>query len=104
MKLKGIDVLDTGKKIQNWMIQMEPKTTIFNQVTERLFDVISRVTGEENINIQDIIFVGIGRAMIKYNNEVLFLLLHLHLYQYSLEFITSLFHANCFVFLIKTLL
>ena len=80
MKHPRIDVLDTGRRIQNWMIQMQPKIRVFNQVTERLFDVISRVTGIEQNNIQAIIFVGIGRARIKYNNEVLILSLHLHLY------------------------
>ena len=80
MKHPRIDVLDTGRRIQNWMIQMQPKIRVFNQVTERLFDVISKVTGIEQNNIQAIIFVGIGRARIKYNNEVLFLSLHLHLH------------------------
>ena len=80
MKHPRIDVLDTGRRIQNWMIEMQLHGIKFNKFRERLFDVISRVTGIEQNNIQAIIFIGIGRAMIKYNNEVLFLSLHLHLY------------------------
>ena len=80
MRQPRIDVLDTGRRIQNWMIEMQLHGIKFNEVRERLFDVISRVTGEEQNNIQAIIFVGLGRAMIKYNHEVLFLSLHLHLY------------------------
>ena len=73
MKHPRIDVVDTGRRIQNWMIEMQLYGIKVNKVRERLFDVISRVTGIEQNNIQAIIFVGIGRAMIKYNNEVLFL-------------------------------
>ena len=68
MKQPRIDVLDTGRRIQNWMIEMQLHGIKFN------IDVISRVTGEEQNNVQAIIFVGIGRARIKFNNEVLFLL------------------------------
>ena len=103
LKLQGIDVLDTGKKIQtwliqtqpkvtkfnevkerifdtfsrvtgidhNWMIQLQPRVTTFNEVTEKIFDVVSRVTGVEQSNIHALNFVALGRAMIKYNNEVL---------------------------------
>ena len=80
LKHPRIDVLDTGRRIQNWMIQMHLHGIKSNKVRERLFDVISRVTGLEQNNIQAIIFVGLGRARIKYNYEVLFLSLHLHLY------------------------
>jgi len=65
----GIDVEDIGKKIQKWMIQMQPKETKFIEVTERIFDAVSRATGIDQNNIPAIIFVGLGRAMIKYNNK-----------------------------------
>ena len=70
MKHPRIDVLDTGRRIQNWMIQLQPKITVFNQVTERLFDVISKVTEIEQNNIPAIIIVGVGRAVMKYYNAV----------------------------------
>jgi hypothetical protein len=42
-----------------------------SQITERLLEVISKVTGIEQNNRPVIICVGLGRAMIKYYNEVL---------------------------------
>ena len=71
MKQPRIDVLDTGRRIQNWMIEMQLHGIKFNKVRERLFDVISRVTGLEHNYIPAISFVGLGRAMIKDNNKVL---------------------------------
>ena len=73
VKLPGIDVLDTGKRIQSWLTQANPKDTKFNEATQRIFNVISRVTGKEENNFPSINFVGLGRAMIKFNNEVLFI-------------------------------
>ena len=71
MKLQGIDVLDTGKRIQNWLINTNPTITKFSELTQRIFDVISKVTGIEQNNFPAINFVGLGRAMIKFNKEVL---------------------------------
>ena len=71
LKLPEIDVLDTGKRIQSWLIQTDPKFTKFNEVTQKICDVLSKVTGIEQNNIPAIIYVGLGRAMIRYYNEVL---------------------------------
>ena len=71
MKLQGIDVLDTGKRIQNWLINTNPTISKFSELTQRIFDVISKVTGIEQNNFPAINFVGLGRAMIKFNKEVL---------------------------------
>ena len=71
MKHPRINVLDTGSRIQNWMIKMQLKEAKFNEVTERIFDVISRVTGTEQTYIPAIIFIGLGRAMTMDSNEVL---------------------------------
>ena len=73
VKLQGIDVLETGKKIRSWLIQTDPTVTRFSEFTQRIFDVISRVSGIEENNFPAINFVGLGRAMIKFNNEVLFI-------------------------------
>ena len=73
VKLQGMDVLETGKKIQNWLNQTDPTITKFSEFTQRIFDVISRVTGIEENYFPAINFVGLGRARIKFNNEVLFI-------------------------------
>ena len=71
LKLPEIDVLDTGKRIQSWLIQTHPKFTKFNEVTQKIWDVLSKVTGIEQNNIPAIIYFGLGRAMIRYYNKVL---------------------------------
>ena len=74
MKLETrIDVIETGKRIQSWLIQTNPKAKKFNENTQRIFDAISSVTGTEPNNLPAINFVGLGRLMIKFNNEVLFI-------------------------------
>ena len=70
-KLPEIDVLDTGKRIQSWLIQTVPKFTKFIEVTQKICDILSKVTGIEQNNIPAIIYVGLGRAMIRYYNKVL---------------------------------
>ena len=70
LKLHGIDVLDTGKKIHSWWIETNSDKVNFNEVTQRLFDIISRVTGIKEKNLPAINFVGLGRLMLKFNNEV----------------------------------
>ena len=77
LKLPGIDVVDTGKRIQSWLIESKHRENKFNEVTQRIFDVVSRVTGTDENNIPAINFVGLGRLMIKFNNEVLFIPLQL---------------------------
>ena len=74
MKLEGkIDVIETGKKIQSWFIETNPKVGKSNEFQQRLFDAISRVTGTEPNNLPVINFVGLGRLLIKFNNEVFFI-------------------------------
>ena len=68
---RRIDVSETGNRIQSWLIQTNPKAAKFNEVTQRIFDIISRVTGIEPNNLTAINFVGLGRLLIKFNNEVL---------------------------------
>ena len=75
VKLQGIDVLETGKEIQSWLNQTDPTVTRFSEFTQRIFDVISRVSGIEENNFPAINFVGIARAMIKFNSEVLYYLI-----------------------------
>ena len=75
VKRQGIDVVDTGKKIQNWLIQTNAQGTKFQEITQKFFEVISRVTGTEETSIPAINYVGLGRLMIKFNNEVFFGLL-----------------------------
>ena len=75
VKRQGIDVVDTGKKIQNWLIQTNAQGTKFQEITQKFFEVISRVTGIEETSIPAINYVGLGRLMIKFNNEVFFGLL-----------------------------
>ena len=63
------------ERIQSWLIQTNPKfykAAQFNEVTKRIFDAVSRVTGTEPNNLPAINFVGLGRLMIKFRNEVLF--------------------------------
>ena len=68
LKLPEIDVLDTGKRIQSWLIHTHPKFTKFIEFTQKICDVLSKVTGIEQNNIPAILYVGLGRAII---NEVL---------------------------------
>ena len=75
LKLPGIDVLDTSKRIQSWLIKTYPKFQKSIQITQKICDVVSQVTGIEQNSIPAIIYIGLGRAMIKYYNEVLFYLL-----------------------------
>ena len=71
MKLEGrLDVIETGKRIQSWLIETNPKLGKCNEFQQRLFDAISRVTGTEPNNLLAINFVGLGRLLIKFNNEV----------------------------------
>ena len=74
VRLQGIDVLNTGARIQSWLIQTDPTKIKFNNNTQRVFDIVSSVTGLEQNNILAINFVGLGRLMIKFNKEVLFIL------------------------------
>ena len=71
LKQPEIDVLDTGKRIQSWLIQTYPRFPKSNQITQKICDVVSQVTGIEQNSIPAIIYVGLGRAIIKYYNEVL---------------------------------
>ena len=66
-----IDVSETGKRIRSWLIQTNPKAAKFKEVTPRIFDIISRVTGLEPNYFPAINFVGLGRLLMKFNNEVL---------------------------------
>ena len=74
VRLQGIDVLNTGERIKSWLIQTDPTKIKFKNNTQRLFDIVSCVTGLEQNNILSINFVGLGRLMIKFNKEVLFIL------------------------------
>ena len=78
MKLEGrLDVRETGKRIQSWFNETNPKLGNFYKFQQRLFDAISRVTGTEPNNLLAINFVGLGRLLIKFNNEVFFISLQL---------------------------
>ena len=68
---RRIDVSETGKMIRSWLIQTNPKAVKLIGVTQKIFDIISRVTGIEPNNLPAINFVGLGRLLIKFNNEVL---------------------------------
>ena len=65
-----IDVSETGKIIRSWLIETNPKAAKFKEVTPKIFDIISRVTGKEPNNLHAINFVGLGRLLMKLNNKV----------------------------------
>ena len=72
------------ERIQSWFNQTNFKATHCNEVTQRTFDAISRVTGIEPNHLPAINFVGLGRLLIKFSNEVLFL----SLYHFSTKVLT----------------
>ena len=65
------------------MIETNPKAAKFREVTPKIFDIISRVTGTEPNNLLTINFVGLGRLLMKFNNEVLFISLQFKLINLS---------------------
>ena len=79
MKLEErIDVIEIGKKIHSWLIETNPKVGKCHEFQQRLFDAISRATGTEPNNLPAINFVGLGRLLIMFNNEVFFISLQLN--------------------------